>query len=268
MTRAMTASALLLVVVLSGCATSSGGTAATVVPPPAGAGFDYQLGGASSVPEGVTVVARDSTESPAGAGYDICYVNAFQSQPADAELWRTERAQLLLRDAAGRPLVDPAWPDEYVLDTTTPLLRSGIVAMLGPRITACAEAGYQAVEFDNLDTYTRFPDRLTIEDNIALARSLADLAHSLGLAVGQKNAAADSVRLRDEVGFDFAIAEDCAQFSECAAYVEAYGDLVFDIEYDASFLTAACEAVGSAIVRDRGLVAADAEGYAFQSCAA
>lgn len=268
MTRAKVVSAVLLVVVLGGCSTASTDGAASVTLPPAGAGFDYQLGGASAVPDGVTVVARDSTEAPAGAGYDICYVNGFQTQPADAELWTTERVALLLRDDADTPIVDPAWPDEYVLDTTTPLLRSSILAMLAPSVTACAEAGFHAVEFDNLDTYERFPERLTIDDNLALARALADLAHDLGLAVGQKNAAADALRLRDEVGFDFAVAEDCAQFDECAAYVDAYGDLVFDIEYDPSFLGAACETVGSAIVRDRGLVAADAEGYLFQACGA
>ena len=241
MTRATVASAALLLVLLSGCTTASAG-GPTAVLPPAGAGFDYQLGGASDAPEGATIVARDSTAAPAGAGYDICYLNGFQTQPADAEHWLTERPELLLRDAAGDPIADPAWPDEYLFDTTTPLLRSAIVALLAPDITACADAGFHAVEFDNLDSYTRVPDRLTIEDNIALASALAELAHDRGLAVAQKNAAADSVRLRDEVGFDFAVAEDCAQFGECAAYVDAYGDLVYDIEYDAAFLAAACEA--------------------------
>lgn len=265
MSRATAIPALTLVVLLSGCATATAGTV-TVELPPAGAGFDYQLGGESGVPEGVSVVARDATASPARAGYDICSLNAFQTPPADAEFWRVERPELLLRDAAGKPLVDPALPDEFLFDTTTPLLRSAILAVLAPRVAACAESGFHAVEFDNLDTYTRVPDRLTIEDNIALASALADLAHDLGLAVAQKNAAADSLRLRDEVGFDFAVAEGCAQLDVCAALTEAYGALVFDVEYDASFLAAACEAVGSAIVRDRGLVPADGEGYAYQAC--
>ena len=76
---------------------------------PAGAGFDYQLGGASPVPDGVTVVARDSTDEPAGAGFDICYVNGFQTQPG--AVWPES---LVLHDASGGLLVDPGWPDEHL----------------------------------------------------------------------------------------------------------------------------------------------------------
>jgi hypothetical protein len=263
MTRPILAVALVGTLLLAGC--SAEVTADAPDLPPAGSGFDYQFAGAYPAPEGVSVVARDNTAEPAGAGYDICYVNGFQTQPGESEDWLATRPHLLLHDDDD-PVADPDWPDEYLLDTSTALNRSTILALRGAAISACAEAGYHAVEIDNLDSYTRSGERLTIENNIALAAGYADLAHRLGLAIAQKNGSTDSGRLRDEVGFDFVIAEDCAQFEECAAYTDAYGDLVFDIEYDADFLAAACEAVGNAVLRDVGLVAADDPAYVFQGC--
>src|SRR5699024_6855477 len=43
----------------------AGAPAAAVTPPPADTGFDYQLGGAYSPPEGTGIVVRDSTAEPA-----------------------------------------------------------------------------------------------------------------------------------------------------------------------------------------------------------
>jgi hypothetical protein len=83
--------------------------------------FDYQLGGTSDrLPTAASlvdfaVVARDSTDTPLTGAYNICYVNGFQSQPGDAAFWLAH-PDLMLRDADGRPVVDPNWPDEYVLD--------------------------------------------------------------------------------------------------------------------------------------------------------
>jgi hypothetical protein len=262
MTRPILSVALVGTLLLAGCSAA----AATDVPalPPVGAGFDYQLAGAYPAPDGVSVVARDSSAEPAGVGYDICYVNGFQTQPDESEDWLVTHPHLLLHGDDG-PVVDPDWPDEYLLDTSTALNRSTIIALRGAAISSCAEAGYHAVEIDNLDSYTRSGERLTIENNIALAVGYADLAQRLGLAIAQKNGSTDSGRFRDEVGFDFVITEDCARFEECAAYTDVY-DVVFDIEYDAAFLTAACDAVGSAVLRDVGLVAADDAGYVYSGC--
>lgn len=260
----MTTLALTGLLALSACSAETGGE--TVELPSAGGGLDYQLGAPYPAPAGVTIVVRDSTAEPAGAGYDVCYVNGFQTQPADSEDWLTNHASLVLHDKKGEPVADPDWPDEYLLDTSTALKRSTILARVGSALSACAAAGFDAVEIDNLDSYTRSGERLTIEGNIALATAYADLAHRLGLAIAQKNGSADSARLREEVGFDFALTEQCAEFEECAAYTDVYGDLVFDVEYDADFLGAACEAVGAAVLRDRDLVGADDPAYVFQGC--
>ncbi|WP_309710353.1 endo alpha-1,4 polygalactosaminidase [Pseudolysinimonas sp.] len=250
---------------LAGCV---GIEAAPGIPlPPAGAAFDYQLGGAYDPPEGVTVVARDSTDEPVGGNrYDICYVNGFQTQPGDGEHWLADHPSLVLRDADGLPVADPGWPDEYLLDTSTQAKRDEIAALLGTVVASCLTGGFDAVEIDNLDSYSRSDGRLTIEHNIALAAAYARVAHSLGMAIAQKNGAGSSERLRDEVGFDFAVTEECARYDECSDYTDAYGDLVFDIEYSAEFLSAACAAVGSAVLRDRELTTPDDPAYLFEDC--
>ena len=104
--------------------------------PVAGSGFDYQLGGGYEPAADVAIVARDSTDEPAPDLYNICYVNGFQTQPGEGEAWLAENPELVLHDAAGEPVADPAWPDEYLLDTSTDGKRDGIGRRLslGPLI--------------------------------------------------------------------------------------------------------------------------------------
>ena len=63
-------------------------------------------------------------------------------------------------------------------------------------IQGCADKGYDAVEYDNLDSWTRFDgtplaDEVPFEkpDALAYAKLLASRAHALNLAVAQKNTA-------------------------------------------------------------------------------
>lgn len=265
MTRPIAAAAALgLALLLTAC--SSGPTEIPVTLPPAGAGFDSQLGGESAPPEGVSLVIRDSTAPPAGAGYDVCFVDGFQTRAADSERWLDEDTYLVLHDAAGTPVADPGRPGEYLLDTSTAFRRSAILAAVSPAIAACAAAGYDAIVLGGIDSYTRSGDLLTIEGNIALAVAYAKAARLLGLAIAPANGAQDAGRLRDEVGFDFVVAEDCALLATCAAYTDAYGDQVFDIEYDAAAFATVCGTVGSAVLRDRGQVVAGDPAYVYQSC--
>lgn len=259
MTRVLVAVIALLG--LTSCAAAPAGPAL----PPAGTRFDYQLGGAYDPPDGVSVVARDATADPAPGLYNICYVNGFQTQPGEGEHWLAEHPDLVLhRD--GEPVADPGWPDEYLLDTSTVAKREQIAALLGTVVASCLSSGFDAVEMDNLDSYARSGGALPLDDNLDLAARYAAVAHDLGMAIGQKNGAGHSARARDEVGFDFAVTEDCAQFEECDDYTDAYGDLVFDIEYDPAYLEAACDAVGSAVLRDLALVPAGSAGYFFETC--
>jgi hypothetical protein len=254
--------------VLAGC----GGPTASVDPspalPPADAAFDYQLGGGYPPPDGVRVVARDRTADPESSAYSICYVNAFQTQPGEADAWPD--AALLRRD--GAPVIDPDWPDEVIADTSTDASRRAVVDTVAPWIRQCASDGFDAVEFDNLDTFTRTDGALTLDDNLAVARDLVAVAHAAGLAAGQKNAAEFTRELHAGAGFDFAVAEECAAYEECGAYTEVYGTHVLAIEYDDALPRSFAEMCadpatpGSVVLRDRDLVTPDDPGYVSERC--
>lgn len=213
---------------------------------PSGAAADYQLGGAYPPPAGVTLVVRDRTADPAPDVYNVCYVNGFQSQPEDRAEWLAERADLVLR-SGGEPLADENWPDELILDTSTEANRTRLAGIIGEAIDDCA--GFDAVELDNLDSYRRSAGVLTLADNLAFATALVSHAHESGLEVGQKNTAELGTRGRDEAGFDFAITEECARWSECAAYESVYQDRVVNIEYDPAWFYLRCDQVGAATGR-------------------
>lgn len=255
-----------LAVLLAGCAPAA---ADTVRLPPDHGGFDYQLGGATDVP-GLTVVARDATDRPLPGAYNVCYVNGFQTQPGDAADWLAHRRDALLEDASGQPVTDPDWPDEYVLDPSTPEQRATVVDAMAPVIAGCAAQGYAAVELDNLDTFTRFP-QIARAGAFELARSYIELAHAHGLAVGQKNAAEYASALH-ALGFDFAVTEECAAYGECGAYTKEYGRRVLQIEYTDNLpepfdrVCAAANRAPLTILRDRDLVPAGAPGHVYRQC--
>ncbi|MFJ8979349.1 endo alpha-1,4 polygalactosaminidase [Streptomyces sp. NPDC102282] len=266
--------------VLTGCTVASGaaedtgpepGTrAADVLPPTAGMGFDYQIGGGYTPPDGVRAVSRDRGDEPAAGLYNVCYVNAFQTQPGALDWWQDTHPDLLLRDEDGEPIIDEGW-DEVLLDTSTPAKRTQLVGIVGEWIDGCEESGFQAVEPDNLDSFERSKGRLTAAHNAAFATSLAERAHSDGLAVGQKNTT-DLLDRHTAIGFDFAVTEECAQFDECGAYAEAYDGRVLAIEYegegDVSF-EEACSGWGdriSLVLRDLEVLPAGEKGYVYRSC--
>ncbi|MFD4958445.1 endo alpha-1,4 polygalactosaminidase [Microbacterium sp. NPDC058389] len=258
--------ALALAAGLAGCAGTA--PAPHITLPPAGAAPDYQLGVAYQPPDGVGIVARDRTADPAPDLYSICYVNGFQTQPGELDTWP---ADALLSDHDGDVVFDPEWPDEALLDTSTDAKRALIAGVVEPWILGCAEAGFDAVEFDNLDTYERSDGALTLDDNLALATMLVDAAHGAGLAAAQKNAAEDADLLHEIAGFDFAVAEECTVYDECGLYADAYGAHVIAVEYsdtDVDFAAACADpsAPASLVLRDRDLVGPDDEAYVFALC--
>lgn len=238
---------------------------------PVGAKFDYQLGGAYTPPLGTALVVRDSSAAPAVGLYNVCYVNGFQTQPAERTTWLEQRRDLVLSGVDGRPLVDDMWPDELIVDTSTVAKRHRLADVVGQTVKLCARKGYEAVEIDNLDSFSRSRGALTAEHNLAFAADLAQIAHASGLVIAQKNAAELSARA-EQAGFDFAVAEECVRFRECDAYTDVYGDRVIDIEYtdnlNAEF-TQMCDRPGtpkSTILRDRKLVPAGEPSYTYQRC--
>ena len=253
---------------LAGCAATPTAPTSEVVLPPTGALPDYQLGGVYDPAPEVGIVGRDRTADPAPGVYSICYINGFQTQPGELDTWQSEL--LLQRD--GETVFDPDWPDEALLDTSSPERRERIAATVIPWIEGCADAGFDAVEFDNLDTYARSDGALSLDDNLALAASLVDAAHAAGLAAGQKNAAEDAEILHEQAGFDFAVTEECAVYRECGAYTGVYGGHVIDIEYADELprpfaeMCADDDAPASMVLRDRDLVTPADEDHVFEAC--
>jgi hypothetical protein len=272
MSRAAVAlAAVALVLLTAGCSSPGAPAARDIAGPPAGAVVDYQLGGAYPPPPGVAGVIRDSTDSPAEGLWSGCYVNGFQSQPDARDTWLDERRDLVLT-VDGELVVDPDWPDELILDTSTGARRAAIAAALEPTLRRCAESGFDAVEIDNLDSHTRSAGALDEDDAIALATLYAEAAHRLGLAIAQKNSAELSDRARTEAGFDFAVAEECHRFDECDAYARVYGEAVIDVEYTddlrGSFADVCADqgAPASTILRDRELTTPADPAYVFAAC--
>jgi hypothetical protein len=238
------------VLLVAGC-----GGAPDVVLPPRVAWFDYQLGGAYPTSAGVGTVVRDRHDPADPALYSVCYVNAFQTQPDEDAV----PEYLLLHDAAGRRVEDPGWPGEHLLDISTATKRAALMEIVGRWIDGCADDRFDALEADNLDSWTRAGGALDRGDAAAMARLLIARAHAGGLAIAQKNA----VELAGEdLGFDFAITEDCAALDECGPYATAY-DIVLDVEYGPC--APAPENV-RVLRRDFGLTTPGTPGYVFEVC--
>lgn len=234
--------------------------------PPVDGGFDYQLGAAYPPPSGVQIVARDRTAAPEPGLYNVCYVNGFQAQPDAADWWLGEHPDLILRDEMGDPVIDVEW-DEMLLDTSTPAKRTMLAAIINSWISGCAEHGFDAVEIDNLDSYSRSNGQLTEDAAVETIALYASAAHDAGLAIAQKNSA-ELLNRRGEMGTDFVVSEQCSTYDECGDYVDAYGDAVLMIEYVESDFNSGCAAWPghSIVLRDLDLVGPQEAAYVFDAC--
>jgi glycosyl hydrolase family 114 len=202
------------------------GQAATYTLPPTGTDWDYQLGGNRPVPDHVGIVERDRLAEPLAGKYNVCYVNGFQTQADQKRFWHRHHWSLVLKDG-GKPVVDSVW-GEWLLDTRTHVKRAALAKIMAKWTQKCADDGFDAVEYDNLDSFSRSHHLLTKKDNRKYAALLVSAAHDAGLAAAQKNWAEwDGTT----VGYDFAVAEQCAQYSECSSYVDYYDSEVLAVEY-------------------------------------
>jgi len=220
--------------------------------PPLGTRWQYELqppvdttvtgiawqGGATVAPQafdidlyeadGVTPASATVAQIHALGAKAICYVSA-----GSWEDWRP--------DAAAYPAVvkgrSNGWPGEKWVD----IRRLDILLpILSARVDACVAAGFDSVEFDNVDGVSNTTGfKLSQADQIRFNRALADLAHTKGLSVGLKNDLAQLTPLF--AWFDYAINEQCSQYTECDLYdpwTDA-GKHVVQVEYSAS-LAAFC----------------------------
>ncbi|HYF73014.1 MAG TPA: endo alpha-1,4 polygalactosaminidase [Nocardioides sp.] len=240
----------LLAVIPATAVAATRAAAPPVEPLPTGTDVDYQLGGARPVPAHVGIVARDREARPVAGRYNVCYVNGFQTQEHERAFW--ERHLRLVLKQGGEPVEDEAW-DEWLLDVRTKEKRADLARIVGRWVRGCAADGFDAVELDNLDSFTRSRGLIPRRAALAYARLLVRAGHRAGLAVGQKNLAGYD---GTAIGFDFVVAEECGRYRECDAYVEDYGDRVLAIEYRRADFRWTCEHVGErlpVVLRDRDL---------------
>ncbi len=131
------------------------------------------------------------------------------------------------------------------------------------RFQRCKDMGFDAIEPDNMDVYDNASGfRLSRRDGVRYILALADIAHGMGLEIGQKNVPEITRQLIGSM--DFVITEDCFAGDWCEE-VEAYaraGKPVLAAEYTDTGVNwpAAC-AFGAAnnysmILKDRDLTAA------------
>jgi Glycoside-hydrolase family GH114 len=274
MTRSMRAALLLVTACIVSAPMAAVGQVAAaphvVLPPPNGR-FDYQIGGDYKPLPSVKILDRDRTAKPAPGVYNICYINAFQTQADQDHWWQRHHADLLLRGSNGKLIEDPGWPGEIILNTSTAADRAQLAGIENSWLKGCKSKGFEGVEPDNLDSNTRSHHLLTQADDFDFARLLVADAHRDGLAIAQKNSAEQSP-LGHRIGFDFAIAEECQVYSECGNYTKAYGDEVYEIEYTDNGRAAyrkACAARGSSIsiiLRDRNVTPRGNKHYFYEAC--
>jgi hypothetical protein len=171
-----------------------------------------------------------------------------------------------LRDGNGQPVIDVEW-NEMLIDVGSTEKRAELAVVVGEWIAGCKQAGFDAIEIDNLDSFTRSQGLLTEGDAVAAMRAMADAAHGSGLPIAQKNSA-ELVPRKGELGTDFVVAEECNEFDECQTYRDAYGDHVIVIEYTRTAFDAGCAAFPtlSIVLRDRDLVPAGDAAYVYDDC--
>jgi hypothetical protein len=245
---------------------SSDGAPGAFALPPLDGKLDYQLGGAYPPPAGVAIVSRDRNAAIAAGIYNICYVNGFQIQPDETAFWTGQHPDLILRNAGGNPVIDTQW-NEMLIDVSSPTKRTAVAAIVDGWIAGCAQAGFDAVEIDNLDSYARSTGLLTMDDNVATVALFAASAHGRGLAIAQKNAT-ELVPRKAEMATDFVVAEECNRYQECESYRAGYGDHVLSIEYRRQDFAAGCAAYPqlSIVLRDVNLVTPSDAAYVYDGC--
>ncbi len=182
--------------------------------------IDIALSAAAYDVDGFDTSLREVARLHAAGKRVICYIDV-----GTWEDWRPDAKQFP-RSVLGKP---NGWPGERWLDIRQAIVRR-IMARRFRR--QCRRKGFDALEPDNIDGYqshTGFP--LTADAQLSYDRWVAGQAHSLGLAVLQKNDPDQARAL--EPYFDGVLSEQCNQYAECAAYRPylAAGKPVLDAEY-------------------------------------
>jgi hypothetical protein len=156
----------------------------------------------------------------------ICYISA-----GTWENWRVDANQFPASVQGSKN----GWPGERWLDIRQTAI---LLPIMDARVQKCRQAGFDGVEFDNVDGYSNhsgFP--LTAQDQLTYDASLANMAHAYGLTAALKNDVEQVPTLAPY--FDYAVNEQCQQYSECGSYDTSFtaaGKTVFQVEYKLSLV--------------------------------
>jgi hypothetical protein len=208
--------------------------------PDPGVTWQWQLTGDVDTSGGFEVYGIDGFDNSAdivdsihaNGARAICYISG-----GSYEDWRPDAAQFPASVVAG----SNGWEGENWLDVRQ---QADLLPIMEARVQMCAEKGFDAVEFDNVDGYSNDTGvEITAEDQISYNTALADLAHQNGLAAVLKNDAEQVAEL--EPYFDLAIVEQCYEYSECDSYLPfiSAGKPVLITEYSESLATHCADAV-------------------------
>ena len=138
----------------------------------------------------------------ANAAKAICYLSA-----GTWENWRPDASAFPASVLGSKN----GWPGEKWLDIRQ---TSVLLPIMEARVQKCQQAGFDGVEFDNVDGYANrsgFP--LTANDQLVYNASLANMAHRYGMTAALKNDLGQTTDLKPY--FDYAVNEQCFQYREC-----------------------------------------------------
>jgi hypothetical protein len=184
-------------------------------------------GGSNDVDNAAAVAAIHA----AGA-HAVCYLDGGTDEP-----FRPDHSLYLSFDqGCGGCLLGKAvrgFKEEHWLDLDDDQgQRTFILDRVAARLARCKAAGFDAVEFDNVDGYANDTGRpISAATQLLFDTALANLAHAAGLTVALKNDLEQVPEL--EPYFDMAVNEQCQEFDECDALdpFVAAGKPVFQVEY-------------------------------------
>lgn len=171
--------------------------------------------------DGTTPNAAGVTAVHGVGGHAVCYVSggSFEKGRPDENSFPAGVLGKVLQ----------GWPDEKWLDVRQ---TSVLEPIMRARATKCKTAGFDAIDWDNVDGYANDNGfGFSANDQIAYNTLLAKIAHDNGMSVALKN---DLDQIPQLVTvFDFAVNEQCAEYNECASldpFTQA-GKAVAQIEY-------------------------------------
>jgi hypothetical protein len=197
--------------------------------PPQHLTWYWQLQGAVDNAEPVAAYDIDGFDNDAGevaalhalGKHVICYVDVGTWEPGRPDSGGFP-ASVLGGDVEG-------WPGERWLDVRQlPVLEPIMTA----RFAMCRAKGFDAVEPDNMDGYeNKTGFAVTAAQQLTYDEWIAGEAHSLGMAVFQKNDGEQTAQLQPY--FDGALDEQCNQYGECDDFRPylAAGKPVLNAEY-------------------------------------